>query len=259
MDATLGFDVRPATRAGSPRLVMIHGFTQTRRSWDRVRDALAGRYETLAVDAPGHGESSGTALDLTATAAALARTGGRATYIGYSMGGRMALHTALDHRDAVQRLVLVSATAGIDDPTERATRRAADDERAAAIERDGVAAFLDRWLALPMFATLPPEAAGRAEREVNTAAGLAASLRAAGTGTQRPLWGRLPELDLPVLLVAGALDTKFVAAAQRMASLLPSAELHIAPHAGHTVHLEQPAWFGDLLGRWLARTDPGER
>ena len=142
-----------------------------------------------------------------------------------------------------------SATGGIDDDDDRAARRAADEVLADSIERDGLDAFLDRWVAQPMFAGLPD--AGLDDRRRNTVEGLASSLRLAGTGTQRPLWDDLPALTMPVLVVAGALDAKFVAAAERMASLLPDATLEVVAGAGHTVHLERPGVFADLLERWL--------
>lgn len=234
-----------------PRVVLVHGFTQTRRTWSDLRGELGDRFETVAVDAPGHGESSDARLDLPATAAAIADVGGPATYAGYSMGGRMVLHVATSRPELVERLVLVSATAGTDDDGERAERRESDEQLAARIERDGVPAFLDHWLSLPLFATMPGAAAGREDRERNSAAGLASSLRLAGTGTQQPLWDRLPALTMPVLVVAGARDGKFAATAERMVSLLPQASLRVAPGAGHTVHLEQPDWFARTLREWL--------
>jgi 2-succinyl-6-hydroxy-2,4-cyclohexadiene-1-carboxylate synthase len=169
------------------------------------------------------------------------------------MGGRLALHLAVARPDLVERLVLVSATPGIEGDDERAARRHADDALAAAIERDGVDAFLTRWLAQPLFTTLPPAAAQQADRRRNSPTGLASSLRLAGTGTQAPLWDALPALTMPVLVVAGALDDKFAAIAERMAAALPDAMLAIVDGAGHTVHLEQPDAFVDLLERWLGQ------
>ena len=179
----------PSTRKPSPRLVFVHGFTQTRRSWGHVIDAFADRFETVAVDAPGHGESGDLRLDLPDAADALGRLAGTATYVGYSMGGRLALHLAVSSPAVVERLVLVSSTAGIVDPAARADRRAADETRAAEIERDGVDSFLDRWLALPLFAGLPRGSAGLDERRTNTADGLASSLRLAGNRSAGPAVG----------------------------------------------------------------------
>lgn len=246
-------------RGGGRRLVFVHGFTQTRRSWDAIAERLAGRFEVVTVDAPGHGDSAAVAADLVEGAALLGAAGGHATYVGYSMGGRLALHLALARPDLVQALVLIGATAGIEDDGERAARCRADDELADAIERDGVDTFLDRWLAQPLFATLPAAADRRADRARNTEAGLAASLRLAGTGRQTPLWPRLGELGMPVLLVAGELDVKYSHLAERTAASIPRASVVIIPGAGHSVHLERPDDFLVALGRWLADQPPSAK
>lgn len=250
--AALGADVRPARDTPAlDRIVFVHGFTQTRRSWDAVRDALGDRYETVAVDAPGHGDSSELRLSMTDGADALGNAGGAATYVGYSMGARLALHLAVARPDLVTRLVLVSGTAGLETAADRAARVGADEALATEIESDGVEAFVERWLALPLFAGLPTARAGIADRLTNTAAGLASSLRLAGTGAQRSLWDRLGDLSMPVLLVAGADDAKFVAIGERLRQAIAGSQLVVIPGAGHTVHLEQPERFADLLTTWL--------
>ena len=242
-----------AERAGSgPRLVLVHGFTQTGRSWGPIAADLARDHEVVCVDAPGHGGSSDVTADLPSGAELLGRAGGRAVYIGYSMGGRLALHLALARPDLVQGLVLIGATAGIEGAQERAARRAGDEQLAAELERDGLAAFLERWLAKPLFASLPPDAARLDDRLRNTAAGLASSLRLAGTGTQRPLWAHLSELSMPVLVVAGERDDKFAAIGSRMTDAIgPRATFARVPGAGHACHLEQPDEFLRVLRGWL--------
>ena len=221
------------------RIVLVHGFTQTGRSWRLMTDELSEQYEVVTVDAPGHGDSAAIVADIAAGAALLGATSGRAIYIGYSMGGRLCLRLALDRPELVTRLVLVSTTAGIDDEAERANRQAADQTLAAAIERDGVDQFLHSWLAQPLFATLDDPDLD--DRRRNTVSGLASSLRMAGTGGQPPLWDRLGELRMPVLVIAGALDTKFVELAERLAAVIPHATLAVVEGAGHAVHLERPA------------------
>jgi 2-succinyl-6-hydroxy-2,4-cyclohexadiene-1-carboxylate synthase len=242
-----------AVRNGSgERITLLHGFTQTARCWGRLDERLATDHEVVALDAPGHGDSGPGADDLWRTADRIVATATRSTYLGYSMGARMALHVALAHPGSVDGLVLVSGTAGIDSPDERAARRAADDQLASHLEAVGVATFLDEWLASPLFAGLAPGESDRDERLRNTAGGLASSLRRAGTGSQEPLWDRLATIDVPVLVVAGALDAKFVALAERLAaSVGRNATLAIVDGAGHTVHRERPGEFADLLDRWL--------
>lgn len=238
--------------AGAPRLVLAHGFTQNARCWSPVDVDLADDHEVVAVDLPGHGGSSHVTGDLIEAGRWLVQAGGVGTYVGYSMGGRIALHGALAAPEQVARLVLVSATPGLTDADERQARRRADEQLADHLLTVGLPTFLEEWLALPLFAGLRPSAAHRDERLNNTATGLASSLRTEGTGTQAPLWDRLVALTMPVLLVTGEQDTSFTAVAARMATMLPDVRHVVVPHAGHTVHLEQPDAFVEVLRSWLA-------
>jgi 2-succinyl-6-hydroxy-2,4-cyclohexadiene-1-carboxylate synthase len=237
------------------RVVLVHGFTQTLSSWAPVAEQLAGRFEVVRVDLPGHGGSGGVRVGFEEAAGLVGETGGVGAYVGYSLGGRLCLRLALDRPDLVPALVLIGASPGIGDPGGRAERRQADEALARRIERGGVAAFLDHWLAGPLFATLPAQAAGREERLANTAEGLAYALRRLGTGTQEPLWDRLDELRRPALLVAGERDPKFAGIARDMAAAIgPAARVELVPGAGHAVHLERPAETAALVEEFLART-----
>lgn len=244
---------------GHPPLALVHGFTQTGRSWGAVAAQLVRSRPVLLVDAPGHGGSAGVRLDLWGAGRALLESAGDADLLGYSMGGRMCLHAALLDPGSRRRLVLVGATAGILDETIRRRRRAEDELLATRLEEGGGAGlpeFLDRWLDGPLFAGLTAEAAGRGARLENTAAGLASSLRLCGTGTQEPLDDRLGELAMPVLLVVGEHDAKFRAEAERLAAGLHQAEIAIIEGAGHACHLERPDSFVEIVEAWLARTAP---
>jgi 2-succinyl-6-hydroxy-2,4-cyclohexadiene-1-carboxylate synthase len=229
---------------GDP-VVLVHGFTQSGRAWGSIGAALGKRHQVTAVDAPGHGGSADIQASLKAGADLMAAAiPAPAAWLGYSMGGRYALHVALQHPDQVARLVLVSATAGIDDAVERAARRRSDEALAAQVEEEGLEPFVRRWLEQPLFATLPPEAAELESRLTGTAAGLANSLRLAGTGTQQPLWDRVSNLTMPVLVVAGELDTKYVQLAERLAATIGStARLAVIAGAGHACHLERTDRF----------------
>jgi 2-succinyl-6-hydroxy-2,4-cyclohexadiene-1-carboxylate synthase len=235
------------------RLVLLHGFAQTARCWGPAADDLAEDHEVVALDAPGHGNAADTRADLVTAAHLAAHAGGRATYVGYSMGARMALHAALDHPGVVEALVLIGGTPGIEDPAERTARRSRDHELADRIRSIGVDKFLVEWLDQPLFAGLPAWARFDDERRRNTADGLASSLELAGTGSQAPLWDRLPELAMPVLVVAGVRDSRYADIATRMAHLIgPNATLALIPGAGHTAHLENAEGFLAAVRPWLA-------
>ena len=241
---------RPAGR----RVVLVHGFTQTLAAWAPVGGRLAARCQVVRVDLPGHGGSGAVRVGFADAAGLVGEAGGTGMYVGYSLGGRLCLRLALDRPDLVRRLVLVGASPGIADPGARAERRRADEALADGIERDGVAAFLERWLAGPLFAGLSEEAAGRDDRLANTAEGLAYALRRLGTGAQAPLWERLGGLRPPTLLVAGALDAKFAAIARDMATAVgPRARVELVPGAGHAVHLERPDAMAALIEELPAR------
>ncbi len=241
-------------RDGSgPRIVLLHGFGQTGRCWGPLAPALARDHEVVRLDAPGHGGSTAVAADLPTTGRLMAEAGGPAIYLGYSMGARMALHVATEAPEAMRALVLVGGTPGIEDDAERAERRVADRALAQRIRDDGVDAFVDRWLAMPMFAGLPPDGRFEDERRSNTTEGLATSLEMAGTGSQRPLWDALATIEAPVLVMAGADDDRYAAIADRMAAAIgANARAARVEGAGHSAHLEQPVRFVDVVVEWLA-------
>lgn len=250
-----------------PPVLLLHGFTGSTRTLDAVAAGLrdAG-FRSVAVDALGHGRSDApddvAAYTLERTADALARVLDaaripRAAVVGYSMGGRSALGLAVRQPERVAALVLVGASAGLADPGARAARRRDDEALADAILRDGVPAFVARWMAHPLFATqarLGPAylASAQAQRLANRAHGLALSLRGLGTGAQPPLHAALPQLEIPTLLAVGDEDAKFGAIAQELAELLPQARIARIPRAGHAAHLENLPDFLSAVRAFLA-------
>jgi 2-succinyl-6-hydroxy-2,4-cyclohexadiene-1-carboxylate synthase len=257
-----------AERSGrGPALMLLHGYTGTGRSMAGLARAFQYDFDTIAPDLPGHDRSAersaGHPYDFDACVddlvATLAATGhDSAHWLGYSMGARLALACAVRYPSRVTSLVLLAGRAGIADPGERAARRRADEALAARIEERGVEAFVDEWLAQPLFVTLQRLGPGfmareRAARLANDARGLASSLRALGPAAQPPLFNALPRVTVPVLLVAGALDVRFVAAAHELARSLPRAEVCVIPDAGHAAHLEQPEAFQRAVHEFLRR------
>lgn len=234
------------------RIVLLHGFTQGGAIWVPVMEAVTTRAPIDAPDLPGHGSSSDIAMRLTDTADHLAKEYGAGAYVGYSMGGRVALHLALAHPQLVSHLVLCSTTAGIEDPDERAARSRSDHALAEHVRTVGLETFLMEWTSQPMFASLKRSKHDDEVRLTNTADGLASSLELAGTGEQSPLWDRLHELHMPVLVVTGANDSKFNAIGDRLVDAIGDNARHVTfPTTGHAVPFERSADFAALLTAFL--------
>jgi 2-succinyl-6-hydroxy-2,4-cyclohexadiene-1-carboxylate synthase len=216
---------------------------------------MTSAFEPLCLDAPGHGNNTNGARSLPQCADDVAASMKAGILVGYSMGARMALHVALQHPEIVTQLVLISGTPGLKTEPERAARQKSDNELADRIETIGLSAFLDEWLALPIFSGLSNETNQRNERLRNTTQGLADSLRFAGTGTQESHWPNLHRLSMPVHLIVGELDEKFTSIAREMKPLISTSELTVVENAGHTVHLENPTTTAQLLDSIILRDD----
>ena len=221
-------------------MTFVPGFMQRGEAWRPVAAALAPRYPVQALDfATWTFEER---LDEMPAAGAL---------VGYSMGGRIALHAALREPDRFGALVLIGVSAGVDD---REERRRSDEALAAWIEQHSIEEVVERWESQPVFATQSAElrAWQRPGRLTHDPRKLARLLRSAGQGATPPVWDRLHELRCPVLLIAGELDEQYVAAARRMASHIPQARVRIVPGAGHAPQLEQPLLVAELLDEYFA-------
>lgn len=179
---------------------------------------------------------------------------GQPALIGYSMGGRAALHVALTSPPSA--LVLISASPGLRHADERAQRRASDERLAKRVLQLGAARFAEEWMRLPMFAGIPPDLRFLEERAANSPMGLAQSLRRSGTGAQDSLWERLGEIATPTLVLSGSLDQKFTDIAGEMAALIPSAQHVIIDGAGHSPHLERPRHAAAAIASFAERLAP---
>ncbi|MGH2519178.1 MAG: 2-succinyl-6-hydroxy-2,4-cyclohexadiene-1-carboxylate synthase, partial [Chloroflexota bacterium] len=207
------FNVRLA--GSGPPLLLLHGFTGSSANWLPLLPRLAAEHHVLALDLIGHGDSDApTATAAYAMDAAVhdlatlldALRVPRADVLGYSMGARVALAFAVHQPARVRRLVLESGSPGLADEGERGARRASDERLAEMLERDGVQPFIDFWEGQPLFASqasLPPARREelRRQRLRNSSTGLAGSLRGMGTGSQASLWDRLPDVQMPALVL----------------------------------------------------------
>lgn len=248
---------------GSP-LLLLHGFTGSHDTWRHLVGHLSVKHPVMTLDLPGHGRSVLPVRQTWDFATVIediawiigSQPGGVADVLGYSMGGRIALGLAATHPARMRRLILESASPGLADEQERLARQHADEHLAERILHDGVDAFIASWERLPLWESQADLPAVDRERQRHvrlghTAAGLAANLRATGTGAQPSYWERLPTLMTPTLLLAGQRDLKFARIAARMHEKLPHARLEIVANAGHAIHLEQPARYVELVSDFL--------
>jgi 2-succinyl-6-hydroxy-2,4-cyclohexadiene-1-carboxylate synthase len=261
-----GLEFHVEIDGSGPPLMLLHGFTGSVRVWDQLRPKLTPRATIIALDLIGHGQTDAptdptrytvdlAAVDLEALLDALGLE--KVNLLGYSMGGRLALHFAVRFPTRVRALILESASPGIEDQAERSARVVSDDALGERLLRDGLDAFVDQWERQPLLALaahVPQAVRDRhhAERLRHSPLGLANSLRGMGAGQQAPLWPRLAELTMPVDLIVGAEDRRYCAIARRMRSDLRRGTLAVVEQAGHTVHLDQPDRFLAIVANALS-------
>lgn len=261
---------RIGSQSGIP-VLFLHGFTGSAEAWgEAILEGMARHRRVLAVDLPGHGESpgprpeAGYSLDgfLASLLALLDKEGAaQADWVGYSMGGRISLAAAVRHPDRVRRLVLESASPGLPTEEARTRRRRQDELLARRLETQGMEAFVNFWMAQPLFASqqrLPQIVLDDARRRRlrGDPIHLAAVLRGLGTGSQPSFWKDLSGIQSPTLLLTGSLDATYTRIGADMARQMPAAQHVTVPSLGHTLHLEGPRAWLDSVRPFLV--DPAE-
>lgn len=252
-------------RTGEP-VVFLHGFMGSSIDWRKVVEILEGDFYCVCVDLPGHGRSIGfygrDAYTMPGTSRLLLHMlDGEglkdAHVVGYSMGGRVALHFAVHHPDRCRRLILESASPGLEHEQARRERRQIDEARARRLENGDLAEFLEEWYRQPLFATYQdhPDLLRRMieSRRANDPLELARSLRGMGTGEQPSVWERLGDMEIHALAIVGELDARFVETAERMAARMPNLQTSIVPNAGHNVHAEHPTAYAEIIRDYLTK------
>lgn len=267
----------PGRDGEGPSLLLVHGFMGSGESWVPLVERLPETWRIVAVDLPGHGGSPpGEAgpepgYAIPAVARLLGQLQDRllpgpAWWLGYSMGGRIALSASVQGVPQAG-LLLESASVGIRGEAERTARRAADEARARRLEalgtasggrdRRGMAAFVEAWLSLPLFAGLGSLAPGERERAVRIRSGqdplqMARWLREGGAGVQPWYGGDLSRIPRTVHVLVGADDGRYVSLWTGLAARHPGVRVTTAPGSGHLPHLENPAawaaWVRGALG-----------
>ena len=229
-----------------PAIVFVPGFMQSGGAWAPVADLLPERYPSVRLR---HSEST-----YEGRLGEIAAAGEGAVLAGYSMGGRLALHAALREPGRYRGLVTVGVSAGIEAPAARAARAEADAKLAGWMETEPIEEIVAIWERQPLFADQADALVEgqRADRLSQDPRGLAMLLRTAGQGALEPVWERLHTLEIPVLAIAGGLDTGYAQAARRIARGVPRGRAEIIEGAGHAAHLQRPAEVAGLLADLLA-------
>lgn len=243
-----------AVREGEgPLVVALHGFTQAGAAMAPLLGALSGPRSRLLVDLPGHAGSGSVSADLEKSADLVVELADGEPFdlVGYSLGGRVALHVACRAPQTLRSVVAISASPGLPDEAARAARLERDRVLAAELRATGVPEFLERWLRNPLFATLPPDRSLLELRSANTAEGLADSLTRCSLGAQRDLRGDLVGSGVPVLLLAGSRDDPYVDSSTALAARASHLRAAVVPGAGHACHLEQPRLVARLIDEHL--------
>lgn len=242
----------------SNAITALHGFTGHPDDFE----ALSEHLPAFCFHGPllyGHDSIAPSVLpscawDETADAVGRALSPGSILF-GYSMGGRVALQVAIRYPERISALILVGATPGLSEPSQRAARRAADDALAAHIESVPLSRFLTEWSQKPIIASQqrisePHRTRMHARKRRLLSAGLAASLRGIGTGSMPSLWEQLPAV--PTLLLTGEHDQKFTSIASRMVARMPQGEHRVLSGVGHCAHLEEPSAAAREVERFLS-------
>ncbi|WP_028783546.1 2-succinyl-6-hydroxy-2,4-cyclohexadiene-1-carboxylate synthase [Thalassobacillus devorans] len=246
-------------------MIMLHGFTGSTRTWDNVVNVLTKNgLQIITIDLPGHGKTiynterklsmERVCHDLKSLVDEL--NSSPIILTGYSMGGRTALSFALLYPEYVSKLILESASPGLESNDDQLARVRKDEKLAKKLEDEGIKPFVHFWEDLPLFASqreLPEEVQSqiREERMNQSAEGLALSLRGMGTGIQPSWWEKLEQMKLPVQLIVGEWDNKFISINERMKEKLFDSTLNVVEHAGHAVHVEQPKFFAEIVSEFV--------
>lgn len=163
--------------------------------------------------------------------------------VGYSMGGRIALHLARCYPDLISQLTLISASPGLEHAQERRARIIADRALAQRMRRTTMREFLTYWYKQPLFSSFKAHPSFRRllrRRALQDPMEQAHILETLGTGNLPSLWHEMPKFRVPIHLICGESDLKFCSIANRMLSLNTQIDLTVVAKAGHVVHWESP-------------------
>lgn len=237
-----------------PVIVFLHGFMGSHHDWLPVCQRLSTEFRCLILDLPGHGRTKAAlASDYTMSSTANSlieylesKKINRSILLGYSMGGRLALYLTVQYPQFFQKVVLESASPGLENKQERLIRQKHDQQLAEELSRIPAEEFLEKWYSVPLFATLrnhPRFDSLIANRLKYKNVNWPASLRGMGLGEQRSLWDKVKQIAVPVLVLAGEKDEKYRYISLKMKEYNPRISLSFIPECGHNIHFEDEERF----------------
>ena len=246
-----------------PPILFLHGFMGDRFEFKQAIAILSKQFYCVAIDLLGHGQTE--VIDQVADQDHYYTIQSTANFVikfldllcvegcflvGYSMGGRLALYLALHFPQYFSRVVLESASAGLKTEVERSNRRSKDRQLATKLEIGNFRLFLENWYQQSIFVNLRshPNFTHMLEQRLNNSPSqLAKSLRNLSVGMQPSLWKKLSENEIPLLLIAGELDPKFVQINLQMAEIRKFSKLEIITGCSHNIHFENPNLFVEKI------------
>ena len=253
-------------------LFLIHGFTGSAKDWlepmlsgQSICEQLDDRFNKIAIDLIGHGKSDTTQIANHYSAESISSqidavittfTQKKVILAGYSMGGRAALTFAVNNPGKLKGLILESSSAGIKKHSERKFRVDSDEKLVEFILQNDISAFLTKWMDQELFGTLKRFSNSKLEvlkkaRLHNKPIALANTLRSFGLGVMPFLGDKLSDLNFPVLLLTGQLDSRFTRINAQLQKQFPKAKHIVVTNSGHNIHLEEPKRFVKSVNKFL--------
>ena len=240
--------------------LLLHGFTGSPQSWNRVVGAAELEPTPLAPALAGHGldwqarDVESFESEVSRLVSVISSEGKPRLLCGYSMGARVALGLLTRQPHLFDAALLIGVHPGLADEAARSERREVDATRARSLRDNGLEAFVTGWEELPLFASqrdLSRDvlADQRNIRLGHEPEGLARAIEVLGLAEMPNYGPAIGALEVPVTLMTGSLDSKFFGIADAIAAENTNVDAEVVDGVGHNVVLEAPAAVAAALRR----------